>query len=204
VARWQESRAGIDATLQERLQVLTATRQRLQAELASIDEELARHTLRAPFDGVLRLAPDLRPGLWVAHNERLGGVSAAEHWVVETYLAEADLQRVAVGDRARFHPETAGRSAVTLEVLRIDRDATRNLAEGILASTRGGRIPVRETQPGQRTPDKAIYRVTLAASAQLDGDTLQRGQVVIFGRPKSYLGDYARAAAALVVREAGF
>lgn len=202
--RWQEEASGVDASLRERQQVLAATRRRLESELAAIDDTLLRQVLRAPFDGVVRFVPELRPGVWVAANERLATVSAPARWQVETYLYEADLPRVGVGDVARFYSETPGKGVLELEVLAIDRDASRQLSEGMLASSSGGAIVVREAVPGQLVPEQAIYRVTLGVLDQPEADMLQRGWVVIHGKPAAYIGHYVRTALALVVREAGF
>lgn len=202
--RWQEEASGLDASLRERQQVLAATRRRLESELTAIDDTLSRLMLRAPFDGVVRLVPDLRPGVWVAENERLGTVSSPARWQVETYLYEADLQRVEVGDVARFYSETPGKRVLDLEVVAIDRDATRQLSERMLASSGGGEIAVRDALPGQLVPDQAIYRVTLDVLDEPDTDMLQRGRVVIHGKPAAYIGRYVRAGLALAVRETGF
>ena len=168
---------------------------------------MARYALRAPFDGVYFSAQmDIKVGTWVAENERIGTVSSPDQWQVVTYLSEAELNRVELGDRARFYSDAQNRTVLPLEVVRIDRDATRTLPEGILASTRGGDILVRDSSQGQFIPERAIYRVTLA----LVGDTLpddvviQRGRVVMFGQPRNYIGEFMQTAAALFVREAGF
>jgi putative peptide zinc metalloprotease protein len=76
----------------------------------------------------------------------------------------------------------------------------------LLASSHGGEIQVRERK-GLLVPEKAIYRVVLAVTeppAAAAVGRVQRGQVVIYGSPKTLLGDFLRAALAVLVRESGW
>jgi putative peptide zinc metalloprotease protein len=204
--RWQEEVAGVDAALRARRSVLVAARRKTEAELASLDAELARYTLRAPFDGYyFATQVDMRVGSWVAENERLGTILDPTRWQVVTYLSEAELNRISVGNRARFYSEAHGSHVLSLQVERIDKDATRVLNEGILASTRGGSILVRDASQGQLVPERAIYRVTLSVmdESAYQEFAIQRGRVVIMGTPGNYIGEFMRSAAAVFVREAG-
>jgi hypothetical protein len=82
------------------------------------------------------------------------------------------------------------------------------LSDGILASSHGGEIAVREmpVKEGHRrlVPEAALYRVTLALQQPYAPDRPQilRGQVVLFGEARSWLGEFARRGAALFMREA--
>ena len=116
------------------------------------------------------------------------------------------MARIEAGDRGRFYPETRGLPSLALRVLSVDRDASRTLGEAMLASTHGGEVMVRERR-GQLVPEKAVYRVLLEVSDTADAAAVgrvQRGQVVIYGSPKTLLGDFARAAVAVLVRESGW
>jgi len=106
---------------------------------------------------------------------------------------------------ALFYPEHSGLDSLRLRVEEIDRDATRILPDGILGSTSGGKILVRDTSSGP-VPETAIYRVTLSLAdiERRDTSTLLRGNLVLFGKPKSLLGDFFRSAAALFMRETSF
>lgn len=204
--QWQAAAAGVDASLRGQQGVIQAARGKVGAELAGIREEQARYTPTAPFAGRLYLShPDLHPGAWVGKNEALGVLADTRRWLVETYLSEADLHRLRVGDRGRFYAETPDRAELPLRVARIDRDATRVLPEGILASTHGGALLVRETSH-LLVPETALYRVTLTLEADYAPGRPQilRGIVLLSGTPKSYLEETGRAARALFVREAAF
>ncbi len=204
--QWQAHAAGVDPKLREQQQVIEAARGRVGAEIAGIRDEQDRYSPRAPFAGRLYLShPDLRPGNWVGKNERLGILADTSRWLVETYLPEAQLSRIKVGDRGHFYSETPDVAELPLRIERIDRDATRILSDGILASTRGGKLLVRES--GQSlVPETALYRVTLSLETAYAPNNPQilRGQVVLLGTPAGFLDEFARAAAALFVKEAGF
>ena len=204
--RWQSVAAGVSAELLEQRHTLEAGRARLQAELVGVQDEKSRFQLRAPMAGQFFLNDiELQVGSWVGRNEQLGTLVDASSWQVVTYLHEAQLARIRPGDRAVFYPESAQGGRLTLQVVRIDRDATRILADGLLANSMGGHIPVRETSQGL-IPEVAVYRVVLHTAEDYlpDRVQLQRGRLVLFGVRKSWLGDYARSAIALFVREAGF
>ncbi len=210
---WQSDAAGVENRLRERQSVIDAERAKVGAEIAGLGREMDRYALRAPIAGVLRLEdPDLQVGQWLAKSTLVGHVEDTSAWQVVTYLPERELQRVRVGDQALFVAESGAVDAVNLQVTRIDSDATRVLADGILASARGGSIMVRE-QRNQLIPEAAIYRVTLAPVADsaaglrerllaLGAPTL-RGSVVIRGEARAWAEDYWLAAVGLFRREAG-
>jgi len=204
--QWQVRSAGVDSKLRERQTVIEAERQKAEAQISGLAADQRRYTVTAPFDGALFLSnPDLSVGTWVSKNEKLGELVDTRRWRVETYLPEADLARVRVGDAARFFTETPEGAVWSLRVEAIDRDTTRILPEGLLASTRGGSLLVRE-QNQQFIPETALYRVSLSMEPQDQVQPAQvlRGSVVIRGQTKAVLTDFARSAAALFRREAGF
>ncbi len=204
--QWQATAAGVDPKLREQQQIIAAARGKVGAELAGIRAEQSRYLPLAPFSGRFYLShPDLHAGLWVGKNESLGVLADTSRWLVETYLPEAELHRIDIGDSGHFYSDTPNVAEVRVRVERIDRDATRVLAAGILASTRGGALLVREAG-SSLVPETALYRVTLAlesAYAPVNPQIL-RGTVVLSGTPSAFLDQFARAAAALFVKEAGF
>jgi len=204
--QWQSNAAGVDPKLREQQQVIEAARGKVGAELAGIREEQGRYTPTAPFAGRFYVThPDLQPGAWIGKNEKLGVLADTSRWRVETYLPEVELNRIAIGDSGHFYSETPDVADLPVRVERIDHDSTRVLPDGILASTRGGELLVRE-RGRYIVPEKALYRVTLSLSADYAPGTPQilRGKVVLYGTPKAFMAEFTRAAAALFVREAGF
>jgi putative peptide zinc metalloprotease protein len=82
--QWQAQSGGVDAKLQAQQQVISASRGKVAAELASIRAEVARYAPTAPFAGRLFLShPDLHPGAWVSRNEPLGMLADTRIWQVE-------------------------------------------------------------------------------------------------------------------------
>ena len=209
--RQQTATSGFDAQGRARLLVTRETLATVQAELASVDTELSSYAPRAPFDGRLRdLSPDLRPGQWLAPRERIAVlVREGTPWVVETWLDEDAVRRVAAGNEASFVTDSGAGPLLRLRVRDIDRDATRALPQPELAAPAGGHIPVRE-KGGQLVPERAIYRVVLelaapggAAPAPLS-DRTWRGTVIIHAQAEAPAWRYLRQAAAVIVRELGF
>ncbi len=204
--QWQAATAGVDPKLREQQQVIAAARGKVGAELAGISDEQGRYLPVAPFTGRLYLThPDLHPGMWVGKSETLAILADTSRWQVETYLPEAELSRIQVGDIGHFYSETPNVAELPLRVERIDRDATRILPEGILASIHGGQLLVRPSGH-DLVPETALYRVTLSLETPYSPATPQilRGHIVLQGTPIALLAEFTRAAAALLVKEATF
>ena len=204
---WQVDVAGFDDTLRARQLITQEELATAVSEQDGAERERSRYVLVAPFDGVLRdLQPDLRPGDWVSRIEPLAVLTDPGQWQVETYLSESEVARIQVGDGGRFYPETRGLPTLGLRVASVDRDATRALSDPILANSHGGELIVRERK-GQLVPDHAVYRVVLRvedAAGAREADKVQRGHLVIYGTPKTLLGDFLRTALAVLVRESGW
>ena len=205
--QWQLEVSGLDDTLRENQAVIREELAGARAELTGTLHERARFEIRAPFAGVLvDTSPELRAGVWTNPREKLGVLIAPSAWQVEIFLAENEIHRVRLGDPGRFYSEASGMHPLALRVVRIDPDATRQLAEAMLAVQHGGHILARERN-GQLIPEQAIYRVVLQAlpssRATLPTRVL-RGRVVVEGERKSPLAAYLRTAATVIVREAGW
>ncbi len=201
---WQVDVAGFDDSLRARQLVTQEELSTAASEESGTSRERERYVISAPFDGVLRdRLPDLRPGDWVGRQEPLAVLTDPSAWQVETYLSESEVARVEAGDGGRFFPETRGQASLPLTVVRVDRDATRILQDPMLASTHGGELLVRERK-GQLVPEQAVYRVVLTVDDPQAAHRAQRGHLVIYGSPKTLLGDFLRTALAVLVRESGW
>lgn len=200
---WQAAVAGLDGNTRARQDIAREELAQVMTDLEGSRREQQRFEMRAPFAGAIAdIGPELRPGVWVNRRELLGVLVDPAHWQVETYLDDTQVQRVRVGDHGRFYAEVPGGSSLSLRVVRIDADATRQLTDAMLASQHGGQIATRE-RAGQLVPDKALYRVVLEAEGVPDALRTQRGSVIISGRPRSLLGEYLRTAASVLIRESG-
>lgn len=206
----QRTASRLDPELHQQLGVLESQKGKVQAELDGLKQQIERYRVLAEQAGVFKLSmPDLTAGSWVAENERLGEIVQPGVWRVHGYLPETERERVQEGDRARFFVESGHLSPVELVVTRIDTDATRVLADAMLASIRGGELLVRE-QGELLVPEQALYRLTLEPAPdsvmllQGQGQTELRGKLVVFGERRAWGWHYWRSAIALLRREAGF
>lgn len=202
---WQSAAAGLDASTRKDWQLLHELLGQARAEQSSVAADAVRYAPLAPHAGVLvDQDPDLRPGEWLANQEYLGQLVAPGRWQVVAYVDEADVQRIARGDRALFIADGMAGPALRLRVAGIDRDASRTLGEPELATLFGGSVLVREKN-GMFYPERAVYRVLLEPeSAPDDFRHAWRGQVAIAGEWEIPALRYARAALAVLWREAGF
>lgn len=204
-AAWAAQAAALDPELQPRLLVLRRQNEAAATTLEADLREVERLAPSAPFDGVLLdVPPDIGTRTWVARHEKLGVLIDPTQRRVEAYLDERSVNRVEIGDYARFLPETPGEKSYWLKVEHIDRDATRILPDGMLASSRGGQVPTRE-KGNQIVPDRAVYRLALRVDESVSPHTsAQRGIVVIYATPTTLMGDFLRTAIGTLVRESGF
>lgn len=175
-------------------------------ELDGLQKEYEKLNRKAPFSGVIAdVDPDLFLGEWVPKSFSLVTLITEKDWIVECYVEEDDLRRLDTGNWGRFIPDAPGVRGVGLSVISIDKDATRLLTEGSLASIAGGEILVRP-QNNKLIPERAIYRVRLKVDGHPDklSTGYIRGRVVMLAWPKSILGDAIRNGLAVFIREAGF
>lgn len=204
--RWQADASGFDAEQRARSIVLREELATAEAELAALAEAESRLAPVAPFAGRLRdLQPELAPGVAVARNEKLAVLVGEGAHEVDAYLSEQDVQRVSVGDRARFYADGLEGPFVELEVSAIDRDASHTLPSGLFAAQQGGAVAAREKQ-GAWIPENAVYHVTLTlrqSPGELENRTW-RGKVVIAGDWEAPGMRFVKSVAAVVWREMGF
>lgn len=206
--RWQAASAGFDPGSRPHLQSSQEELASAAAELAALDEELARYAPKAPFAGRLRdIDPDLQSGQWLARKERIALLVGEEGSLVETWLAEEAVKRIAPGDEAIFIADGREGPVLQLRVSNIDADASRVLgsSQSLLAAQHGGHILTRERN-GQLIPEQAMYRVTLTVESPLQDLAGQswRGSVVVHARGEAPAARYLRNALGVLVREAGF
>jgi putative peptide zinc metalloprotease protein len=175
-------------------------------ELNGLFAQQVKLSAIAPFDGeVLDIQPDITIGDWLSKGTKLVSFADTSNWIVDCYIEESDLDRLRIGAWARFVPEAIGLTGLSLTLIEIERDATRNLTDLELGSLAGGQLLVRQ-QGKAVVPERAIYRLRL----KVDGDVRKlstgylRGSVVILGWPQSLFGDFVRNTLGALRRELGF
>lgn len=203
---WQAKISGVNANSRQQQQTVQAKLAKVNSELDSLARQRQQFILTAPFAGTFYLSdPGLSPGVWVGKNEKIGELVAPGGLRVETYLAEIDIRRLNIGDVGKFYPESGFPEPVDLRVEAIDKDASHELREGLLASTRGGTLAVREHNK-TLVPEHAVYRVVLSVQQRnlRTGLPVLRGQVVIHGQAQAWALNHLRTGLAVFRREAGF
>ncbi len=184
-----------------------ATEQRLQeqmAELRAVRDEVGRLRITAEFSGQWRDVDRLlRPGAWLGVKVPAGVLTDTDGWVVDAYVGERQVHRIAPGARASFLPE-GGLRAFDAEVLSVDSTRARRLAHPMLDSRHGGEFTTLADEQQGATPSDALYRVRLRLHEVPAQDKELRGQARIEGGARSLVWDAARSALAVLVRESGF
>ncbi len=193
---------------EERRSQLQSQQNRYLAEASMYQGEQSRLQVAAPFAGVLRdMDPQLAPGVWVQPRQPLAMVVDPSSWTVETYIPEADVARVRVGDPVRAFMGLRSLKAYTGRVLEVDTARTSVLPHTILDAKTGG--PIVTLAPNaedrrERVPKDAIYRVRIALDEAPPAQQMMLARVSISGESRAWLPTVFSRMAAVAVRESGF
>ncbi|EWY39936.1 peptidase M50 [Skermanella stibiiresistens SB22] len=208
VSRWQVQFQGMSRDLLERNQVSWRELEGAMAQAAGHRTELDKLVLTAPMSGrVVELADPLRTGEWLKANTELATVVDPASGIIEAYVGEADLARIAVGTSGTFHPDDLDIASVTGKVISIDDGSSRTLPEPTLASVNGGDVAVRDARgpEGALIPESPVYRVLIRPDGGLPAPArVQRGRVLLNGERESLIARTWRAGVGVLVRESGF
>ena len=193
---------------EERRAQLQTQQNRYLAEASLYQGEQLRLQVAAPFAGVLRdMDPQLAPGVWVQSRQPLAMVVDPSRWTVETYIAEADVARVRVGDKVRAFLGLRSLKAYTGLVQEVDTARTTVLPHAILDAKTGGSIvtlaPNAEDRR-ERVPKDAIYRVRISLDEAPPSQQMMLAHVNISGESRAWLPAVFSRVAAVAVRESGF
>ncbi len=206
-----ETLAGLLARLpglpeeQERRAIIAEQYARELAETMAQAAERARLIVRAPITGVLLdVDPQLARGTWVRPTQPLGIVINPATWIVEVFVEERDLDRIRIGNRARFFARGDALSPVWGTVEEIDAARTVSLPTPALAAIHGGLIPTIKSESERLTPKAALYRVRLKLDTAPPRTSATIGTAMIDGEARSLLWDALRYTAAVLIRESGF
>lgn len=205
ITQWQMNARGIDPSLLARSQVAAREYQAAVSEYKALADQKRRLDITAPIAGrVVDVAEDLKPGQWLPAKARLLSIVDPAQIVVEAFIDESDMERVAPNDSAIFHAEGDDRVSVTLRVAEIARSSTRSFREPYLASPNGGPIGARAGKNNEFIPDRTFYRVTLTpVQKEPPPAQIVRGTVMLQGTRMSIAAGIWRTVLGIVVREAG-
>lgn len=179
-----------------------------RARLAGLMERLDRLTLRAPFAGVVAdMDRRAAPGVWLSREARLALVVDPAAVDVRGFVAESDLERIALGVEGVFVPDDPAAAPRQGRITRIDGFAVDRLDPGYLASTNGGAIDVAAADPGgPPRPVASWYAIRFAlgdAAAPSGVPQVRRGVVIAHGRRESWASRFFSQIARILVREFG-
>lgn len=199
------ARIPANAAQRERRLVLEQQLGESLADEAGAEAELARLTVLAPHDGVVRdLSPGLIPGRWVQTRQVLMRVVAQEHAEVDAYVDEQLLQSVEIGQRVRFYPDLPEARIIHGSVVSIDPSAGRSVP-ALLASPNGGQIAATRTAQGNLVAHEALYRVRIKPDQGESGAVyVARGSVRIDSGWHLLAWRAVSRTVSVLVRESGF
>jgi putative peptide zinc metalloprotease protein len=198
--------SGFDPELRVRQQVFQEEANSAKAQRESWSAEKKRLQPTAEFSGkVVDTLPSVQVGEVLAKNTHVLTVIDDQNWIVEAYFQESEVSRMGHGYWAQFLSDTPGHGSLGLTVINIDKDATRVLPNGSLASSFGGPIAVRD-QDGRSIPENAIYRVVFKVDSREHPPVTSqlRGKVVVWCIPRPYALDIARHLVATIIKESGW
>jgi len=160
--------------------------------------------VRAPFAGVVvDVSPSLRVGSWLPRHHSLGILVDPRSQVVEAFVNEADVERLAIGGEGTFYPEN-GEPPFPVRLSSVNRGASRELAVPELASVNGGGLAVRKDPEGHLVPEFSVYRVLLTPEGTPGAiHRTQRGTVIIDAASSIPLAHLWRRLVAVAIRESG-
>lgn len=207
-ANWRQrlEQQSFSAELLEQGAVLRRHWEEAAAQLKGLEEEQARLTVRAPFDGVILARNfEIGPGSWLPANEMLLAVADRRASQVHVLVGEDDLGRLHPGAAARFVPEAVEFGRRRCVVSRIDPFNAAQIDEPALASVHGGRIAARPDAHGALLPAATVYRVTLDHCDPATAPLLRlRGTAHLEADRQSLAAPLLRQLGRVLMREAGF
>ena len=191
-------------------QTLNSQKAYYEAEEKLSVDELERLTLRAPFDGELHdVDHGLAPGVWVKPREPLAILVDRKAWVIDAFIAEADLDRVTVGQevRARLLSDPMAWTGGRIESIDVSR--TLVLPSPMLDANNGGPIATvteqaREGKERSQVVRDALFRVRITLDQPLPTHQVATVRVSIEGRAESLASSAFRQIASIFIRESGF
>ncbi len=182
------------------------TRQRLGVEYQqarAARNEMARLNLQAPFAGRwMDVNPDWKPGQWINTREPIGVLVDPQHWLVDAYVKQDEVQRLTDGGQVRFYPEGIPHP-IEGQVVLIGTTRISQLEQPMLASRYGG--PLNVNPHGEAlVPNPALFHVLVKLDGTPPGLHETRGHLQIEGARRSWLGEGFTRLLAVALRESGF
>ena len=166
---------------------------RLRVEIAGLTARLAKLTLRAASDGIVRdVEPGLKPGAWVREDRPLLRVVAGSALSAEAYVEERDLSLVAARAEGTLWLDGNPLGRIPVRVRNLYGQAIARIEAPIIAGPGGGPIPVKQSADRNWVPETAIYKAELdltGAPPSLSSQSIEtRGFANIDTPPRNLIG----------------
>lgn len=193
-ALWKDRYASIDLEIS-----------RSEQKLKALQQQKERLVIVAPFSGIIRdLDPDMKQGRYVRRTDLLFRVIDPSAQKITAYVAEDDLSRLSVSDKAVFIPDGAPFTKIPFTVKTLaDADADTLPWPEVASPFNGGISAEFDRQSGQLVPLRSVYAVGLEPVSSQAAGIVQVGQVRVSGRVSSPFYRFFRGLAGLIVREIG-
>lgn len=192
-------------TVEQRLSSSEELR-RLLTERHSIETQLSKQTIVAPFHGVVdERISDIQVGMVIAEGEALLGLRSMAQGQVTVYATEDELARLTVNGEADFIPSHDPMVKVSLAAGSVQTLPLDTLDHPQLGSVFGGPIRSQLIQ-GQAVPSEGIYKIVydLPDGEKAFGQTEVTGVVIAEGRAESLVARYGRKVLSVLMRELSF
>ncbi|MEE8103972.1 MAG: efflux RND transporter periplasmic adaptor subunit [Planctomycetota bacterium] len=176
---------------EERILQASAQLEVTRAEAALLEEELARHTVRAPFAGyVVKKSSEL--GRWVAQGDPVVEIAALDQVDVVTHVPEGSIRHLRVGMKVGVTVAAVGAKPLEGTIVRIVPRADRR------ARTFPVKIRLQNTRTGKSVllKDGMVARVTMAIGQKVRATLVPKDAITLGGpTPSLWLIDEQKSMA---------
>lgn len=206
LAKLQFARRIADASDREESLELERRISALNLKISGFLKEQEEFVVRAPLSGsIVELNGELHGGRWLSTKELLVAIAVPDRLVARGYVAEGDLGRLSKDSEGMFVSDAAQRPVMKGRIAEIGLAGSKDIEILELASQYGGRVGVQSDDKRRLIPVVAQYPVRLVFTESAGAlDLINRGVVVLSGKPESLAGRVGRNIAAVLIRESGF
>ena len=181
-----------------------------QEKVHGLELQIERLMIIAPFDGKVRdILSGLQPNRGVQKTDLLFRIIDDKSEVYTAYISEFDMDRVRVGDKAVFIPDSSPFSSTPLYVQTVSAANIDDLDASELSSCFGGPIQSKCEPAGEAVrifPRQTLYRVSLVSQepkqTSFNNTTLQ-GEVRVQGAFTSPFFNFMKFVLGGILRESG-
>ncbi len=203
---WQRSTLGFAPELRKQALIVNSELLTQKQRLSDLQQQLKQLKITANESAtVIDMNPDIRVGDWIATATPLLALIKFKQSIIIGYVAEDSLNRIKIGEAARFYPEKGYFAPISAKVIHIEPLAIRNVETLYPASLFGGDLAVRQSKTEELIPVTSTYRIQLQLLEQPPlFQRVMRGNVVIQGEKTSFYQRVKRQLIQLFRRESGF